>query len=85
MSRSAKRIPGDVEPAVASQELVGESMGLQEVDEALELARVLGADVGGLADEVLRVLDTANQGVHAGVAETAVDEDGTDHLSGGFQ
>ena len=60
-------------------------MRLEEGHEALELLRVLGADVGGLAEEVLRVADTTHEGVDARVAETGVDEDGTDHLSGGFQ
>jgi hypothetical protein len=58
---------------------------LEEIDQALELLRVLGADVGGLTEEVLRVTDTTHEGVDARVAETGVDEDGTDHLSGGFQ
>ena len=76
-------IPGDVEPTIAGQELVGEGVGLQEGDEAVELLRVLGADVGSLAKEVLGVLDAANQAVHAAVAEAGVDDEGTaDGLSG---
>jgi hypothetical protein len=74
-----------VEPPVAGEELVGEIVRLEEIDQALELLRVLGADVGGLTEEVLRVTDTTHEGVDARVAETGVDEDGTDHLSGGFQ
>ena len=69
MSRSAEGIPGDVEPAGGGQELVGIFTGLEEGDEALELLRVLGADVGSLAKEVLRVLDATDKGVDARVAE----------------
>ena len=61
--------PGDVEPARGGEELVGQGMRLQKRDQALELGRVLGADVGGLAQEVLGVLDAADQAVHAAVAE----------------
>ena len=85
MSRDAEGSPGDVEPPVAGEELVGEFVSLEEGNEALELLRILGADVGGLAEQVLRVTDSAHQGVDARVAETAVDEDGTDHQSGGLQ
>ena len=48
MAWRGEGIPRDVEPAVAGQELVGKCMGLEEVDQALELLRVLGADVGSL-------------------------------------
>ena len=75
-----------MEPARAGQELVGQGVGLQERDQALELLRVLGTNVGGLANEVLRVLDAANKGVDVGVAEAAVDDDGTaDGLAGRLQ
>jgi len=75
-----------VEPAVAGQELVGVGIRFQEIDQALELVRVLGTDVSGLAEQVLRVTDTANQGIDARIAETGVDEDGTaDGLAGGLQ
>ncbi len=78
--------PGDVEPAGAGQELVGQGVMAEEIDQALELCRVLGADVGSLANEVLRVLDTANESVDAGVAEAAVDDDGAaDSLAGRLQ
>ena len=77
--------PGDVEPAVGGEELVGEGVGLQERNEALELGGVLGADVGSLPQEVLGVLDAADQAVHAAVAEAGVDDDGTDLLSGRLQ
>lgn len=75
--------PGDVHPSRASQELVGVFMVAEEVDQALELLRVLGPDVDSLAQQVLRVTDTANQGIDAGIAETGVDDDGT-HLRAGW-
>ena len=78
--------PGDVEPAGAGQELVGIFTIAEERDQTVELGGVLGADVGSLANEVLRVLDTANKGVDARVAEAAVDDDGAaDSLAGGLQ
>ena len=85
MSRDAEGVPRDVEPPVAGEELVGEIVSLEEGNEALELLRILGADVGGLAEQVLRVTDSTHEGVDARVAETAVDKDGSDHLPGGFQ
>ena len=60
-------------------------MGAQEVDESQELLRVLGADVGSLALQVLRVADAAHMAVDILVAESRVDDDGTDHLPGRFQ
>ena len=78
-------IPGDVEPAVAGEELVGESVGLQEGDEAVELGRVLRADVGGLAFLVLGVLDASDHSVDARVAEARVDDDGAGLPSGRLQ
>ena len=74
-----------MEPAGAGQELVGVFTSAEEVDQALELSRVLGSDVGGLSQQVLGVLDTTNESVDARVAEAGVDDDGTDHLSGRFQ
>ena len=85
MPRCSKRIPRDVEPAIAGEELVDEFVGLQELHKALELARVLGADVGSLACEVLRVLDATDEGVDARVAEAGGDDDGADLKAGGFQ
>ena len=78
--------PGDVEPAGAGQELVGIFTTAEERDQTVELGGVLGADVGSLANEVLGVLDTANKGVDARVAEAAGDDDGTTNgLAGGLQ
>ena len=74
-----------MEPAGAGQELVGVFTSAEEVDQALELSRVLGADVGSLSQQVLGVLDATYQSVGARVAEAGVDDDGTDHLSGRLQ
>jgi len=75
-----------VKPAGAGQELVGQGVGFQEVDQALELFGVLGADVGSLAEQVLGVSDATNLSVYATVAEAAVDDDGAaDSLAGGLQ
>ena len=74
-----------MEPAGAGEELVSQIVSLEEVHEALELAGVLGADVGSLAKEVLRVLDATDEGVDARVAVAGIDDDGTDHLAGGLQ
>ena len=82
----AEGIPGDVKPAVAGQELVGIFTTAEERDQTVELGGVLGADVGSLANEVLGVLDTANKGVDARVAEAAGDDDGTAYgLAGRLQ
>lgn len=85
MAEGDEWVPGDVKPVGAGEELVSQIVSLEEVHEALELAGVLGANVGSLAKEVLRVLDTADKGVDVRRAETAIDEDGADHLSGRLQ
>ena len=74
-----------MEPTIAGEELVGIFTTAEERDQTVELGGVFGADVGGLANEVLRVPDTANEGVDARVAETGVDDDGADGLAGRFQ
>ena len=75
-----------MKPAGASQELVGQGVGFQEVDQMLELLGVLGADVGSLALQVLGVADTTDLSVNPTVAEAAVDDDGAaDSLAGGLQ
>ena len=61
-------------------------MVAEEVDQLLEPLRVLGANVGSLAQEVLRASDTTHEGIDARIAETGVDDDGTaDGLAGGLQ
>ena len=85
MSRNAEGIPRDVEPTCGGQQLVSQIVRLEEVHEALELAGVLGADVGSLTEEMLRVLDATDEGIDARVAVARIDDDGTDHLAGGLQ
>jgi hypothetical protein len=65
--------------------LVGELVSLEEIDQALELLRVTGANVGSLAEQVLRVRDATHMAVDILVTEAGVDEDGAYHLPGGFQ
>ena len=65
--------------------MVGQIVSLEEVDQALELLRVLGANVGSLAEQVLRVADTTHEGVDILVAEAGVDDEGADYFSGRFQ
>ena len=85
MSWCCEGIPLDVEPAVACQKLVGIRTGAKEVHQFRELPRVLGADVGSLTQQMLRVVDSTDQSVDASIAEAGVDEDGTDRLTGGLQ
>lgn len=85
MSWCCKRSPRDVEPTCGGQQLVSQIVSLEEVHEALELAGVLGADVGGLALQMLRVANATNEGVDTGVAVAGVDDDRANHLAGGLQ
>ena len=50
-------IPGDVEPAIACEQLVGVFADLQEFNEIPELRRVLRADVCSLAKKMLGSTD----------------------------
>ena len=56
MARRGEGRPGDVEPAVAGEELVGALVRLQELHEAVELRRIAWTDVGSLAGEVLSLI-----------------------------
>ena len=85
MPRDAEGVPRYVEPAIAGEELIGVGVCLQEIYQALELLRVTGANVGSLAEQVLRVADATHEGIDTRVAEAGVNKDGTDHLSGRFQ
>jgi len=79
MSRRSEGNPGDVHPSRASQELVGVFMVAEEVDQALELLRVLGTNVSSLAQQVLRVTDTDGTHLRAGWLKqmlTTVDHSG---------
>ena len=77
--------PGEVEPARAGEELVGEVVASEEFHKPLKLFGIARADVGCLADEVLRVADTTNEGVNPAVAEARIDYDGADFKAGRFQ
>ena len=85
VARLGERTPTDMEPTIAREELVGVGVCLQEVDQALELSRVARADVGSLAEEVLRVSDTTHEGIDTRVAEAGVNKDGTGYFSGRLQ
>ena len=85
MPRDAEGVPRDVEPAIAGEELVGELVSLEEIDQTLELSRIARADVGSLAEEVLRVSDTTHEGIDTRVAESGVNKDGTGYFSGRLQ
>ena len=85
MAGRGEGVPGDVEPAAAGEELVGELPGLEEIDQALELGRVFGTDVGGLAEEVLGVADTTDLAVHGLATEPGIDDDGADDDPGRLQ
>ena len=78
MAGRGEGVPGDVEPAAAGEELVGELPGLEEIDQPLELGRVFGTDVGGLAEEVLGVFDTVDLAVDGLATESGIDDDGAD-------
>ena len=77
--------PGDVKPAIAGEELVGEVVAAEILHKTLKLFGIARADVGCLADEVLRVADTTNEGVNPAVAEARIDYDGADFKAGRFQ
>ena len=74
-----------MEPAGAGEELVSQFVRLEKAHKIKELRGVLGANVGSLAKEVLRVANATDQGVDTRVAVAGIDEDGTDHLAGGLQ
>ena len=78
--------PGDVEPALAGEKLVGLFVDHQKRDEALKLCWVFWADVGGTALKVLGGPDATDERVYPDASETAIDDDGTaDSLSGRLQ
>ena len=85
MSWLGEGSPGDVEPPLAREQLVGVLPVLQEVHECGELRRIFRADIDSLADEVLRVLDAPNLAIHSLTTEARVDDDRTHHKSCRFQ
>ena len=78
-------IPRDVEPAGACEQLVGIGTGFQKIHQPLELPWVFGADIGSLAQQVLRARHAAHTAVHVGITETAVDDDGANLAAGWLQ
>lgn len=74
-----------MEPTCGGQQLVGQFVRLEKAHKIKELRGVLGANVGSLTKEVLRVFDTADKGVDARVAVARIDDDGANHLAGGLQ
>ncbi len=77
--------PGDVEPPLAREQLVGIFPVLQEIHECGELSRIFRADIGSLADKVLGVLDAPNLSVHGLTTEARVDDDRSHHKASRFQ
>ena len=75
MAGRREGIPGDVEPAVAGQQLVGVFADLQEFDEIPELRGILRPDVGSLAEKMLRCTDAPNFLVDFIIAKARVDDD----------
>ena len=75
MSGLGEGVPGDVEPAVAGQQLVGVVAFLQEFHQPLELLRVFRADIGRLTKQVLRVLHAPNLTIDVGITETRINDD----------
>ena len=62
--RRAELVPGDVEPVRTGEELVGEGVTAEEVDQALELLGIFWTNICRLTDEVLGIADTADLLVH---------------------
>ena len=82
VARLGEGIPGNVEPGLGGEELVGEGVGLEEVDEALELSWILRTDISSLAYEVLRVFNTPYPTIDSLTAEARIDDDGAYNLAG---
>ena len=65
-----------LEPAVAGKQLVGVLTDLQELHKLPELRGVSWADVGSLAEKMLRVLNTAHLSIDGLVSKTRINNDG---------
>ena len=85
MAGLAEGRPRNVKPAVAGQQLVGIGTVAEKIDQMLKLLRVLGADVGSLTRQMLRVSHTTDLTVVGLVTVARVDDDGADTPSGRFQ
>ena len=64
-----------MEPIRAGEELVGVLPFLEKVHKRRKLSRVLRADVGSLADEMLRAGDTTDLAIHGFASESGIDDD----------
>ena len=78
-------IPGDVEPAIAREQLVGVFADLQEFDELPELRWIFRTDVGSLAEKVLGIADTPYLLVDFRIAEARVDDERSGYDSCRFE
>ena len=85
MTGLGEGVPGDVEPGGTGEELVGEGVGLEEVDEALELGGIFGADVGGLTKKVLGILDTPYLAIDGLITKARINDDRAHNLTGRLQ
>ena len=77
MAGVGERTPGEVEPAIAGEQLVGVGARLEVVHQSPELGWILRADIGCLTDEVLRVFHPSHPGVHSLTSEARIDDHGT--------
>ena len=85
VARRREGIPGDVEPAIAGEELVGVFADLQEFNEMPELRRVARSDVSCLAEKVLGGTDTPNLLIDFGIAEARVNDERSGYDSCRFE
>ena len=85
VARLGEGIPGEVKPGFGGEELVGEGVGLEKVDEALELSWILRTDVGSLAYEVLGVFNAPYPAIDSFIPEARIDDDGANDLTGWLQ
>ena len=84
MAGRGERIPGNMEPVGAREELVGEGVGLEEVDETLELNRIFGADVSSLTNQMLGVANAPYSMIDGLITEPRVDNNWPNDGSCGF-
>ena len=85
MARLGERIPGEVEPGGAGKELVGEGVGLEEVDETLKLSWVFRTDVGSLTEKMLGIANAPYPAIDSLVTKARIDDDGAHNLTGRLQ
>jgi len=78
-------VPGEVEPAIAGEELIGEGVLAKKLHKSQELRGIARTDVCSLPCQVLRVCHTPYPLVHLFAPEARIDNDGTYQLSGWLQ